>query len=154
MYSGNYYFNSDYSDKIPFPTGTGNSLVNSYTAKSWNGVNSPVQLSNIAYSNNQVTLSATVPSSTLNYNVIYNPGNGVYTAGSSFTPKLEVSDAQPVSSVQWYIDDEPLGLAPVTVSPFQAPSSVTLSAGQHLVEAHLSFSDNSVKILELTITAQ
>jgi M6 family metalloprotease-like protein len=149
LYQGNYYFSSSYSAKIPFPGSQG---ITSYTASSWNGVNSAVQLSNIAYSNNQVTLYATVPSSTLNYNVIYNPGNGIYTAGGSFTPELEVSDAQPVSSVQWYIDDEPLGSA-VTVSPFTG-QTVTLTAGTHVIEAHMTLQSGGTKILELTVTAQ
>ena len=148
LYQGNYYFISSNSDKIPFP---GSQNVRTYTARSWNGVDSDVQLSNIAYSNNQVTLYATVPSTVLNYNVIANPDNGSYSAGSYFTPELEVSQAQPVSSVQWYIDDEPVGEA-ITTSPFQGPS-VQLSAGQHLIEAHLSFSDGSTKILELSVTA-
>ena len=149
--SQQYYYDSSYDAKIPFPSGSGNNRVNSYTAMSWNGVVSEIQLSDIAYSNNQVTLYATVPSNVLNYNVIANPGGGVYVAGSSFTPKLEVSDAQPVSSVQWYFDDEPLG-GVISLSPFQGPS-VQLSAGQHLVEAHLSLQDGSTKILELILTA-
>lgn len=130
---------------------TGATGRNSFTARSWNGVDSDVQLSNIAYSDNQVTLYATVPSTVLNYNVIANPCNGSYSAGSYFTPELEVSQAQPVSSVQWYIDDEPIGEV-ITTSPFQGPS-VRLSAGQHLIEAHLSLSDGSTKILELSVTA-
>ena len=92
-----------------------------------------------------------MPSTSLNYNVIANPDGGVYAAGSSFTPELEVSEAQPVSSVQWYFDDEPLG-GVISLSPFQGPS-VQLSAGQHLVEAHLNLTDGSTKILELILTA-
>ena len=143
LYQGNYYFDDTKSAQIPFPSGSGNSLVNTYTARSWNGVDSDVQLSNISYENDQVTLYASVPSNTLNYNVIANPGNGVYTAGGSFTLELEESAAQPVSSVQWYFDDEPV-----------SGSSVTLPAGQHLIEAHLTLTDGTTKILELTVTAQ
>ena len=143
---GYYYFNTNKAGDIPFPTGSGNSLVNSFTATSWNGVESDIRLSNISYSSadNQVTLYATVPSSTLNYNVIANPGNGVYSAGSSFALELETSEAQPVSSVEWYFDDEPVP-SPVT--------SVTLTAGTHEVEAHLHLTNGSVKILSLTIQA-
>ena len=142
-----YYFNSNNAGKIPFP-GTQN--ITSYTAKSWNGVDSDVKLSSISYASNQVTLYATVPSNTLNYNVIANPGNGLYTAGSSFTLALEASEAQPVSTVAWYLDDEPVGTA-------AAPSvarSVTLAAGTHLIEAHLTLSSGETKILELTVVAQ
>ena len=126
-------------------TFTGASGRNSYTPVSWNGVESVVTFPSISYSSNtgKVTLTASVPSSTLNYNVIANPGNGVYTAGSDFTLALEESAAQPVSSVSWYFDDEPI-----------SGTSVTLSAGEHLIEAHLSLADGSVKILELSLRAQ
>lgn len=133
-----YYYDSNYDAKIPFP---GSQNITSYTAKSWNGVNSDIQLSNIAYSNNQVTLYATVPSNVLNYNVIANPGNGVYSAGDSFALSLVESEAQPVASVAWYFDDEPV-----------SGSSVTLPAGTHVVEAHLTLTSGAVKILELTLT--
>ena len=140
---GNYYFDYSKSGQIPFPSGSGNSLVNSYTATSWNGVDSDIHLSNISYSNNQVTLYATVPSSTLNYNIIDNPGNGVYSAGSTFDLSLTTSEAQPVASVAWYFDDEPV-----------SGSSVTLTAGTHVVEAHLTLTTGEVKILELILSAQ
>ena len=135
-----YYYNSAYDVKIPFP---GSQNVTSYTATSWNGVDSDILLSNIAYSNNQVTLYATVPSNTLNYNTIANPGNGVYTAGSDFVLNLIESEAQPVSAVAWYFDDEPV-----------SASSVRLSAGVHTVEAHLTLTGGSTKILELSIEAK
>lgn len=140
LYQGGYYFNPGYSDKIPFP---GSQSVRTFTAKSWNGEDSDIQLSDISYSNNQVTLYATVPSNTLDYNVIANPGNGVYSAGSQFNLALETSEAQPVESVDWYFDDEPV-----------SGTSVTLTAGTHLVEAHLTLSTGVTKILELTIVAQ
>ena len=146
-----YYFDLNKADDLPFPTGSGSSLINSYTAKSWNGVDSDIVLSNISYSNNQVTLYASVPSSTLNYNVIANPGGGVYTAGSSFNLELVQSEAQPVSSVAWYLDDEPVG-GPVSPSAAPVPS-VTLTAGTHLIEAHLTLVNGQTKILELTIQA-
>ena len=138
-----YYYNPSYDTKIAFPTGSGSSLVNSFTATSWNGVASDIHISNISYSNNQVTLYATVPSSTLNYNVIANPGNGQYTAGSSFALELVTSEAQPVSSVAWYLDDEPV-----------SGSSVTLTAGTHLIEAHLTLNSGGTKIVELSVVAQ
>ena len=122
---------------------TGASGRMSFTGTSWNGVASDIHLSNISYSNNQVTLYATVPSSTLNYNVIANPGNGVYTAGSSFALSLTESAAQPVSSVAWFFDDEPV-----------SGTSVTLTAGTHVVEAHLTLTSGETKILELNLVAQ
>lgn len=136
-----YYYNSSNDVKIPFP---GSQNVTTYTARSWNNEDSAIQLSNIAYSNNQVTLYAAVPSPTLlNYNVIANPGNGVYSAGSSFALELVDSAAQPVASVQWYLDDEPV-----------YGSSVVLTAGTHLIEANITLASGQVKIVELTVTAQ
>lgn len=131
--------NYNYS-KFAFPGSAG---ATSYTATSWNGVESDVHLNTISYSNNQVTLSVTAPSMTLNYNVIANPSNGVYSAGSQFNLALEASEAQPVESVDWYFDDEPV-----------SGTSVTLTAGTHLVEAHLTLSTGATKIVELTIVAQ
>jgi M6 family metalloprotease-like protein len=140
LYQGSYYFDSNYSNYIPFPGVTG---TTSYTARSWNGVDSDIQLSNISYSNNQVTLFASVPSPTLNYNVIYNPGNGVYAAGSPFALSLVESTAQPVSSVSWYLDDEPV-----------SGPSIVLTAGTHVIEAHLTLATGETKILELSVVAQ
>ncbi len=115
----------------------------SFTGKSWNGVESEVKLSNISYSGNQVSFNAEVPSVDLNYNVIDNPGNGVYTAGSTFQLGLVLSDAQPVSQVEWYFDDEPV-----------TGTSVTLPAGTHVIEAHMTLTTGEEKIVELTIVAQ
>lgn len=122
---------------------TGASGRNSFTATSWNGVESDVHLSDISYADNRVSLFASVPSSVLNYNVIANPGGGVYAAGSSFALELVESEAQPVSSVLWYFDDEPV-----------SGSSVRLTAGRHVVEAHLTLASGETKILELTLNAQ
>ena len=150
-----YYYSSSYDVKIPFP---GSQNITSYTARSWNGVDSDIKLSNISYASNQVTLYATVPSVELSYNVISNPGNGVYTAGSSFALELVTSAAQPVSTVAWYLDDEPVG-SPVAVAASSIGStvagpSVTLAAGTHLIEAHLTLTSGETKILELTVVAQ
>ena len=121
---------------------SGASGRSAFTATSWNGVASSVRLSNITYASNQITLYASVASNTLDYTVIANPGNGVYSAGSSFALSLIETQAQPVSSVLWYFDDEPVG-----------GPSVTLPAGTHVVEAHLTLANGATRILELTITA-
>ena len=128
------------SGKFAFP---GKANATSFTATSWNGVASDVKLSSISYAGNTVSLYAEVPSTTLNYNVIANPGHGVYSAGSSFQLALEESSAQPVSSVQWYFDDEPV-----------SGSTVTLPAGSHVVEAHLTLASGETKIVELTLRAE
>lgn len=126
--------------KFAFP---GIANARSFTATSWNGVESDVKLSSISYLDNTVTLHADVPASTLNYNIIDNPGNGTYAAGSSFALNLVTSEAQPVSNVSWYLDDEPV-----------SGSSVTLSAGTHVIEAHLTLESGETKIVDLTVVAQ
>jgi len=67
----------------------------------------------------------------------------LYSAGSSFALELVESAAQPVASVAWYFDDEPV-----------TGSSVSLKAGTHVVEAHLTLVSGATQILELTIEAQ
>ncbi|MBQ7459368.1 MAG: M6 family metalloprotease domain-containing protein [Bacteroidales bacterium] len=142
-----YYYEDEYNEWIPFPTTRNSVSYNSYTAKSWNGVNSDIALSNITYSGSQVTLYASVPSNTLNYTVIANPGGGVYTAGGIFALELEQSEAQPVAGVEWYLDDEPVGTS-------ISGGSVVLSAGTHLVEAHITLAGGESKIIELTLEAR
>ena len=114
-----------------------------FTGSSWNGVDSEVKLTSINYASNTVTFYAEAPSVNLNYNLIENPGNGVYTAGSTFNLVLNESEAQPVTSVEWYFDDEPV-----------SGTSVTLTAGAHVVEAHLTLTTGEVKILELILRAE
>lgn len=126
--------------KFAFP---GSAKKYSFTGTSWNGTESDVKLSNISYSSNTVSFYAEVPSVVLNYNVIANPGNGVYSAGSTFTLALDESEAQPVSSVSWFFDDEPV-----------SGSSVILTAGTHVVEALLTLTTGETKILELTLNVQ
>lgn len=133
--------NLNYSgSKFAFP---GAAKKYSFTGTSWNGVESEIKLSNISYSNNTVSFYAEAPSVELNYNVIDNPGNGVYTAGSSFALSLVESAAQPVYSVSWYFDDEPV-----------SGPSVVLTAGTHVIEAHLTLATGETRILELTVVAQ
>ena len=133
--------NLNYSgSKFAFP---GAAKKYSFTGTSWNGVESSVKLSNISYSGGTVSFYAEAPSMELNYNVIANPNGGVYHAGDSFALTLSESEAQPVSSVQWYMDDEPL-----------TGSSVVLPAGTHVIEAHITLTTGETKIVELTVVAQ
>ena len=143
-YSGSYYFdiyNKGYAQQIPFPCTVDKKLINSYTARSWNGVDADISLSNIVYANDQVSFTVTVPSDDLDYNVIDNPGNGVYSAGDRFSFQLVESPIRVPESVAWYYDDEPV----------QA-DSVTLTSGKHTVEAHLTLSNGKRKIVTLEIT--
>ena len=133
--------NLNYSgDKFAFPGSAGKS---SYTAKSWNGVDSDCPLTQISYADNCVSLYASVPSAELEYSVIANPGNGTYHSGDSFNLALEEAEARPVSAVLWYFDDEPV-----------SGDAVTLTAGSHVIEAHLTLADGSTQIVTLQITVE
>ena len=126
-----------WESRIPFPYNSNNS----YTPVSWDGVTSPISLSGITYASNQVSFTVTVPKEDLDYNLIANPGDGVYQAGDRFSFELVESETRPVGSVSWYYDDEPASSA-----------SVTLTAGVHTVEAQLTLTSGIKKIVTLEIT--
>ena len=113
--------------------------VNTYVPKSWNGVESPIQFSQISFKNGQVTFRAFIPSGEVDYVSIADPGS--YRAGDRFTFELVCPDAvNAPKSVVWYYDDEPAGA-----------DSVTLTKGAHTVEAHLTNADGSRSVLTLEI---
>lgn len=79
----------------------------------------------------------------LGYNYIENPGNGVYHVGDYFNLKLVESYKKRVSAVQWYFDDEPV-----------AGDTIRLTAGSHTVEARLTLTSGTRKIVELPLTVE
>ena len=135
-----YYYDNSNSPYIPFP---GKSNITTYAAESWNGVVSDITLSDITYADNKVSFNVYVPSDELEYNVIDNPGNGVYAAGDLFEFKLIETSASPVSSVAWYFDDEPVSGA-----------TVRLKAGRHTVEAVLTLSSGDTQTVTLEISVE
>ena len=135
-----YYFDSSKSVEIPFP---GSKNVTGYTAKSWNGVESEITLSDIAYASDVVTFNVTVPSVGIDYAMIDNPGNGSYTAGSPFELNLIDSDTDPVGSVSWTFDG----------APASAPS-VILTAGWHTVQAAVVTKSGARYTVELEINVK
>lgn len=98
-----------------------------------------VTLTDIKFINS--TVSFTVPAAAL-HNWAIATGNGPYTSGSSFPLSLE-GNGEPYSDIEWFFDDEPV-----------TASSVTLSAGTHVVEAHMTMVSGGTKIVELTLEAQ
>ena len=132
-----YYYDRSYDPKLAFP---GSEMVTSYTPVSWNGVASDIQLSNIAYANGQVSFYVSIPSDEIDFAVIDNPGGGVYSAGDTFEFNLVASEANPVSSVVWFYDDEPVNVP-----------SVCLSAGSHTVEAEVVLSSGERQTVTLEI---
>ena len=79
----------------------------------------------------------------LGFNHIANPGNGTYAAGDRFSLELVRYEDDAPSSVSWTFDGQAV----------QA-DAVTLSAGSHTVEAHLSYPDGSVEVIRLVVTAE
>ena len=79
------------------------------------------------------------------YNYIADPGNGTYRAGDAFALTLvETSGARkPGTDIAWYLDDEPV-----------SGTSVTLTAGSHVIEARFTTTEGKTKIVELELTAE
>lgn len=139
LYYGNYYMDSKRHPEMTFP---GSKSVTSYTAKSWNGVETEIQLSEISYSGGKLTFTVSgLPSTGSEYPVIENPGNGVYSAGSVFN--LSLDWAQTPQSIAWYYDGNAV-----------QESSVTLSAGSHLVEAVITIGSGKVATVSLEISVK
>ena len=131
------YFDEEKAPGIPFP---GSARVTEYTPKSWNGVESDITFSRIAYADNVVTLHAFVPTGEMDYLTIADAGS--YRAGDRFSFDLVRPDpVDAPDSVVWYYDDEPAGA-----------DSVTLTAGDHLIEARLAWADGRREIVTLEIT--
>ena len=138
-YAGAYYFDDEYSPDLPFP---GSKHVTGYTPVSWNGVEGAISFSHIAYADNQVTLTATIPYDGVDYPTIAD--SGAYRAGDRFTFELVRPEAlEAPASVVWYYDDEPAGA-----------DSVTLTAGLHTVDARLTYADGRQAVVSLEITVQ
>ena len=128
----NYFFEA----RMPFPYQD----VNSYVPNSWNGVEGYVSFSQIAHSDNLVTLQAHVFSGDLDFVSIADAGT--YHAGDRFTFELVLPEGvEAPSSVAWYYDDEPAGA-----------DSVTLTAGAHVIDARLTYADGRQGTLTLEIT--
>ena len=123
---------------IPFPR----SNVTSYTPVSWNGVPGEIGFTDITFSNGVITLNADVPRVDLDYPTISDAGS--YKAGDRFAFALDIPDDVAVpASVDWYYDDEPAGA-----------DSVTLTAGDHTIEARLTYADGSTATVMLEITVR
>lgn len=137
------YFDPDnegLAANIPFP-GAGN--VKTFTAKSWNGVDSDITLSGISYAGRQVAFTVTVPGTGLDYYSIDNPGKGSYQAGTTFQLQLNAPDGGSYSGVEWYFDDEKV-----------TGTSVSLTAGTHTVEAVISLTGGKTQTVTLEMKVQ
>ena len=126
--------------KIPFP---GRSGITSYAPVDWNGVVSDISFSGISYdaSSGAVTLTATVPSEELDFNTIADPGN--YVSGAQFVLELVEAEGRHPESVEWYYDDEPV-----------SGTSVTLTSGEHRIDAFLTYPTGRKERLTLEISVR
>ena len=136
---GRYVFQDEYAAGIPFP---GSANVTQYTPRSWNGVESRTYLTDIAYADGRVTFVAHVPDAALDFCTI--AGAGTYRPGDRFSFELvPPEEGETPASVVWYFDDEPAGA-----------DSVTLTAGRHTVDAHLTYSNGRKEVVTLEIKAE
>lgn len=79
----------------------------------------------------------------LGFNYIANPGNGTYKAGDRFELTLVRYEDDPYSTLSWTLDGQPV-----------SAGSVTLTAGTHTVEAHLTYPDGTSEVIRLVLKAQ
>lgn len=79
----------------------------------------------------------------LGFNHIANPGEGTYKAGDRFQLALVRYEDDAPSSVSWFFDGKAV----------QA-DSVSLTAGSHAVEAHLTYPDGSKEVIRLVINVE
>lgn len=136
-----YYYNSTNDPYIPFP---GKKKVTSFVPVSWNGVTGDVALSEIAYTGGKSTFRVRgIEANSLDYPVINNPGNGSYTAGSVFALELNVPDGYTAGNVRWFVDGTQV-----------SGSTVTLTAGQHVIEAEVVRQVGEKDIITLEIAVK
>lgn len=131
-----YYFEPENYPNLPFPGG-----ADSFTPESWNGVKGDISLKDITFENNLVTLRAVLPSDELDYCVIADEGH--YRAGDRFAFALVEPEGLHPASVVWYFDDEPVGA-----------DSVTLTAGEHVIEAVVTYASGRTDRVTLEIVAE
>ena len=79
----------------------------------------------------------------LGFNYIANPGNGSYKAGDRFSLELVRYEDDAPATVAWTFDGQSV-----------QGGSVTLTAGSHTVEAHLTYPDGSNEVIRLVISAK
>ena len=79
----------------------------------------------------------------LGFNYIANPGNGTYAAGDRFDLSLVRYEDDPYSTLSWTFDGQAV-----------QGGSVTLAAGSHTVEAHLTYPDGTSEVIRLVLNAK
>lgn len=136
------------ASKYLFPGSSNATAFDSTTNPSstgWSGKVSGHNLSDISYSKGAVTFTYSYIPFTFDalgergFNAIDNPGEGQYLKNKVFKFALKESN-RPPKTVKWYFDNTP-----------KSTDQVTLTAGEHVVSAVLTYDDGSVEVLELKI---
>lgn len=128
-----------YTSRMVFP---GYNKVYEFQAVDWEGKKSDFVLSEIKYASKKATFKIDVTGmEDIGFNYIYNPGKGVYAAGTKLPLILVETESEAPSSVTWYYDGTK------TTS-----SEVLLTSGSHSIVAELTYSDGSTGRIKLVIT--
>lgn len=115
--------------------------VTSFTAKSWSGANSDHIVENITFTGDKVVFTHNGLLYDAGINAIFNPGEGKYKAGGSFSLSL-ISNSNLPDSVDWYFDGTPV-----------SGDKVSLPSGTHKVTAVLHFAGGR-EVLEQEINVK
>ena len=143
-------FEGDLED-FPFPNTNTTPAVTSYSPVAWDGNTFGYDFTNIEYHSSNYTVTMNVfnannpsPVETY-YNYIEDPSNGVYSPGYVFALNLveTTGDRKPGTAVSWFYDGEPV-----------SGQSVTLTAGEHVIEARFTTTGGKEKVVELDLNVQ
>lgn len=113
----------------------------SYTPVDWEGVTMAYTLGSIAFDGSTATfnMGSGFPG-TRRMSYIYDPNNGVYSAGDVFELTLVPSTVDAPTATEWYYDGAAAG-----------GTSVTLTAGEHVIEARLTLTSGATQTVELEL---
>lgn len=114
----------------------------SYTPVDWEGVTMAYTLGSIAFDGSTATfdMGSGIPG-TRRMSYIYDPNAGVYSAGDVFDLVLYPSTVDAPTATEWYYDGASVG----------GSTSVTLTAGSHVIEARLTLTSGATQTVELEL---
>lgn len=114
----------------------------SYTPVDWEGVTMAYTLGSIAFDGSTATfdMGSGIPG-TRRMSYIYDPNAGVYSAGDVFDLVLYPSTVDAPTATEWYYDGASVG----------GSTSVTLTAGSHVIEARLTLKSGATQTVELEL---
>lgn len=116
----------------------GVSSYDSFTPVDWEGITMAYLLASITFSGSAATFNMAGGTRRMSY--IYDPNNGVYSAGDVLDLLLVPSTVDAPTATTWYYDGEAFG-----------GSSITLTAGSHVIEARLTLASGATQAVELEL---